>query len=110
MDERTITLTIAGMALVTCLPRLAPLLLLTGWRGGLPPAFETWLRYVPAAVLAAMLLPSLLISEQRLALRADNLYLWAALPTLAVAYKTRSLLAAVLIGVAVVAGGRLLLG
>jgi branched-subunit amino acid transport protein len=121
MDQRTITLTIVGMAVVTYLPRLLPVLLLT--QGGaeragaersektLSPPVEAWLRYVPVAVLAAMLLPSLVVvADGRANLAWDNFYLWAALPTLGVAWKTRSLFAAVLTGMAVVALGRLWMG
>jgi len=125
VDQHTITLTIIGMAVVTYLPRLLPALILTrrGSRpagseqsrtgrpaGALPPLVEAWLRYVPAAVLAAMLLPSLLVAEGQAHLAWDNLYLWAALPTLGVAWKTRSLFAAVLTGMAVVALGRMWIG
>ena len=120
MDQNTITLTIVGMAVVTYLPRLLPLLILTRNGAGqtdsaraensLSPWVEAWLRYVPVAVLAAMLLPSLLVADGRANLAWDNLYLWAALPTLGVAWKTRSLFAAVLTGMAVVALGRLWIG
>lgn len=112
MDQNLITLTIVGMAIVTYLPRLLPLLVLARERAGgtLPPLLETWLRHVPAAVLAAMLLPSLLVVDGRANLALDNLYVWAALPTLLVAWKTRSLFGSVLVGVTVVALGRLLTG
>lgn len=125
MDQNTITLTIVGMAVVTYLPRLLPLMILTRNRASpdqqdghsaaaesknLSPLVEAWLRYVPVAVLAAMLLPSLLVAEGRAHLAWDNLYLWAALPTLGVAWKTRSLFAAVLTGMAVVALARLWIG
>jgi branched-subunit amino acid transport protein len=123
MDQTVVLLTIAGMGAVTYLPRLLPLLALTrrapgGDRSGgaVSPLVEAWLRHVPAAVLAAMLFPSLLVTEGQANLSADrilsaaNLYLWGAIPTLLVAWKTRSLIGAVLAGVAVVALGRLLLG
>ena len=111
LDQTTIALTIVGMAAVTYLPRLLPLLFLTQGRdasSGLPPWVEAWLRYVPAAVLAAMLLPGLFIADGQVSLRLDNLYLWAAIPTLLIAWKTRSLVGAVLAGMAIVALGRLL--
>jgi branched-subunit amino acid transport protein len=112
-QERTVTLTLVGMGVVTYLPRLLPLLLLT-WNGrsssGLSPWVEAWLRHVPAAVLAAMLLPSLFCADGQLSLHLDNLYLWAAIPTLVIAWKTRSLFGAVIAGMAIVAVGRLLLG
>ena len=113
MDEKTIALTIAGMAVVTYLPRLLPLLTLTRQshsesRGAR--LFEAWLRHVPAAVLAAMLMPSLFVAEGRLHVSVDNLYLWAAIPTWLVAWRTRSLWAAVVTGVVVLAVARLVVG
>jgi branched-subunit amino acid transport protein len=113
LDQNAITLTIVGMGIVTYLPRLLPVLLLTRNRhsgSGLSPWIEAWLRHIPAAVLAAMLLPSLFIADGQVSLRLDNLYLWAAMPTLFIAWKTRSLFGALIAGMAVVALGRLLLG
>jgi branched-subunit amino acid transport protein len=113
LDQNTIALTIVAMGIVTYMPRLLPVLLLTrkGRSGsGLTPWIEAWLRHVPAAVLAAMLLPSLFIADGHMSLRLDNLYLWAAVPTLLIAWKTRSLFGAVIAGTAIVALGRLLLG
>jgi branched-subunit amino acid transport protein len=111
--QAAILITIAGMGLVTYLPRALPLLLLArrGRTGRTTsPLLKAWLRYVPAAVLAAMVLPSLLLPGEDAHSHIGNLYLWAALPTLGVAWKTRSLLGAVLVGVAAIALARLLLG
>ena len=108
MDQDAITLTLLGMMAVTALPRILPLWLLASRRP--PEVIEAWLRYVPVAVLAAMLLPSLLMVEGHLALRIDNLYLWAALPTLWVAIKTKSLFGSVVLGMAIVAMARWALG
>lgn len=112
MDEKRVILTIAGMGLVTYLPRALPLLFLgrAGTFGRAAPSLlDAWLRYVPPAVLAAMVFPSLLLPGGEAGSAFGNLYLWAALPTLWIAWKTRSLLGAVAVGVAVVALGRLLL-
>ena len=107
MDQTTIFLTILGMAVVTYLPRVIPLLVLTGRR--LPDVVIAWLGYVPPAVLAAMLLPSLVVSDGQLAIDVGNLFLWAALPTFAAAILTRNLFVPVLVGMAVVIIGRLLI-
>lgn len=106
MDQQTITLTIIGMAFVTYLPRLLPLWLLTSRT--LPPLVIAWLRYVPVAVLAALLLPSLVVQDGTLDLSPRNLYLWAAFPALAVALKTRSFFGTVVTGMAIVAAARYL--
>jgi branched-subunit amino acid transport protein len=105
MDQTLIFLTILGMALVTYLPRLLPVWLLATRK--LPEAAITWLRYVPAAVLSALLFPAVLVEGGRLNLAWDNLYLLAFLPTLLVAWKTRSLFGSVVVGMAIVAIVRL---
>jgi branched-subunit amino acid transport protein len=107
MDQTSIFLTILGMCLVTYLPRLLPVWLLSSRQ--LPRVVITWLRYVPAAVLSAMLLPSLLLEGSKLHLAADNLYLLAAIPTLLVAWKTRSMFGAVIVGMGLIALARLLI-
>ncbi|HNR02075.1 MAG TPA: AzlD domain-containing protein [Anaerolineaceae bacterium] len=106
MAETTLLITIIGMALVTYLPRLLPAWLLRG--RALPPFIAAWLRYVPAAVLAALLLPSLLVEGGELNLAWNNLYLWAALPAAFVALKWKSLFGTVLTGMGLVALARLL--
>lgn len=104
MDQKLILYTILGMALVTFLPRLLPLWLLSA--RSLPPLVVAWLRYVPPAVLAAMLLPAVLAPNDRVDLSSANLYLLAAIPTLLVAWRTRSLFWSVVVGMALVAIGR----
>ncbi len=108
MDETTLFLTILGMAAATYLPRLLPALYLAS--RSLPPLLVAWLRYVPVAVLAAMLLPTLVIQDGSVAPPVNNVYLWAAVPTLLMAWRTRSLFGSVLVGIATVALARLRLG
>lgn len=106
MADQALLITILGMALVTYLPRLLPAWLLRG--KNLPPFLAAWLRYIPAAVLAALLLPELLVEGGELNLAWNNLYLWAALPSALVAWKWKSLFGTVLTGMALVALARLL--
>ena len=106
MADQALLITILGMALVTYLPRLLPAWLLRGKK--LPPFLAAWLRYIPAAVLAALLLPELLVEGGELNLAWNNLYLWAALPSALVAWKWKSLFGTVLTGMALVALARLL--
>jgi branched-subunit amino acid transport protein len=108
MDQKLIFFTIVGMAVATFIPRLLPLLLLVN--RSLPKPIRDWLAYVPAAVLAAMLLPALMVNEKAIRLEIENIALWAALPTAWVAWKTRSLFAAVVTGMGIVAVSRYLLG
>lgn len=92
------------MGLVTYLPRLLPILALTGV--SLPKWLVSWLRYVPPAVLAALMLPSILIQDGQIALGFENLFLWAALPTMGIAILTKSLFPPVIIGMLIVIIGR----
>jgi branched-subunit amino acid transport protein len=96
------------MALVTFIPRLLPAWFLREKK--LPPFLISWLRYVPVAVLAALLLPSLLIQDGKMNLTLNNLYIWAALPAGYIAWKKKSLFGTVIIGMLVVAGSRWLFG
>ena len=96
------------MAVVTYLPRLLPVYFLSS--RSLPPLVVDWLRYVPVAVLAAMLFPSLLVQGDEIALAPGNLFLWAAFPTLLVAWKTRSLFGSVVVGMVLVAAARYVFG
>jgi len=108
-----IFIAILGMLAVTYVPRALPVLLLSSKK--LPQVVVAWLSYVPVAVLAAMLFPALLIPEgqaggQQIDLGLDNLFLWAAVPTLLVVWKQRSFFGAVIVGMIVVAVARLVLG
>lgn len=97
-----------GMLGVTYLPRVLPVWLFAN--KSLPPLVIAWLRYVPVAVLAAMLLPSLVLVEGQFDVSNRNLFFWAALPTFLVAWKTKSLFAPVAVGMVIVAGARFISG
>ncbi|HHZ16379.1 MAG TPA: AzlD domain-containing protein [Peptococcaceae bacterium] len=95
MESKVLVL-IIGMMLVTYLPRVLPLVVLSQVK--IPPLVLSWLGYIPVAVLAALLAPELLLQENKLALSADNPALWAALPALLVAWRTKNLFYTVLVG------------
>jgi branched-subunit amino acid transport protein len=92
-----IFLIIAGAALVTFIPRVLPLMLLS--RIQIPEWGMRWLNYVPIAVMAALVAQELLISDGSLSLSSNRAELLAALPTFLVAVKTRSLLGTVITGI-----------
>lgn len=95
-------LCIIGMCLVTLIPRVAPVTLLAG--RALPPLLERWLSFVPVSVLAALVAPELLLTEGKLNLGADNLFLIATVPTLLICwYKKGSLFGALAVGMGTVA-------
>jgi branched-subunit amino acid transport protein len=92
---------IAGTAVVTVIPRIVPLVLLS--RIKLPALFEKWLSYVPIAVLAALLAQAVAMPEGRLDLTFTNPALLASAPVLLIAALTRSLVGTVAVGVALMA-------
>jgi len=99
MSQQTkIYLVIFGMWLANYLPRMIPMVILSKLK--IPEPVIQWLGFVPVAVLAAILLPSLVMPEpaQQLSLGVQNKYLIAALPSFAVAVKTRSLVWTLLAG------------
>ena len=105
MDQNLILLTILGMTFVTYIPRLLPVWFLSSIP--LPAVVKTWLGYVTISVLAALLFPSVLFHDNKLALTPDNLFFLASIPTVLIAWKTRSLFASVIIGMVIVAIARI---
>ncbi len=106
LEQKIIFWTILGMALVSYLPRFLPILFLSG--RSLHPLLVSWLRLVPAAVLAAMLAPSLLLKDDKLAFGFDNIFLWVAVIVFPLAWRSKSLSLSVFVGMGLVALGRYL--
>ena len=84
----------AGMALVTYFTRSTMLFALGA---GVPTLFRRWLRYVPPAVLAALVVPAALAPEGHLALGP---HAWAVLVGAGCAWRTRSVLWTIVGGMA----------
>jgi branched-subunit amino acid transport protein len=91
------------MTLVTFVPRVVPILLLSGRK--MPKIIERWLSLIAPAILSALLLPELLLDRSggEPVLSLANVYLPAALPTFLVAWRTKSLFGAVVTGMITVA-------
>ena len=101
-----IALLVFLMSLVTFLPRVLPVLLLA--RRTLPAPVERWLSYVPVAVLAALLAPSLFAptGEVNLSLSINPAF-WVSIPVFIIAFLTRNLFITVLSGMLLIALARL---
>ena len=93
----TILIIILGSALVTFIPRVVPLMLLSQME--LPKWLIRWLKNVPVAVMAALLAQELLLSDNHFSLSENFLKLLAAVPAFLIAILTKSLLGTVLAGV-----------
>ncbi|MBN8635393.1 MAG: AzlD domain-containing protein [Anaerolineae bacterium] len=89
-------LLVAGMALVTFLIRY-PLLELVG-KIELPARLFKALRYVPPAVLAAIIVPSVIMPKGEIALSPANPFLVAGIVSALVAWRSKNLLLTVVIG------------
>lgn len=102
MDIRAeVLLIVLGAALVTVVPRVAPLVLLA--RIDLPGWLKVWLGYVPVAVLGALLAGELFMPAGRLVPLTSNVSILAILPAIAVAARFGSIIGAVVAGVAAMA-------
>lgn len=104
MTTLDLALCTLGMMLGTALPRALPMTLLAD--RPMPFRVRRWLAFVPAAILAALVAPDIFLREGELFVSTDNMFLLAALPTILVAWKTRSLFATLAAGMILVAVGR----
>lgn len=86
---------IIGMMLVTFLPRYIPMLIVG--RVTLPDSLFRALRYVPVAVLTAILVPEALTPDalspdKQIMLGLDNAYLYASIISVLIAWRFKNLL------------------
>jgi len=89
-------LCVVGMGLVTYLPRWLPLMWFSGRE--MNPLFVRWLTFVPAGILSALVLPSLLMDPHTKAVSLSRTEFLVALPTLAFGWWSRSLGGTVVVG------------
>jgi len=87
---------ILGMTLVTYIPRMLPVTLLSKVK--LPDTVVSILKYVGPAILASLLAPALFITDGSLNISLTNNYLLAAIPTFFTAYFSRSIFTTVFLG------------
>jgi branched-subunit amino acid transport protein len=96
MDPLTAWVLIAGIAVTSFVPRGAFILFLH--RMPLPAGVQRALRFVPAAVFAALVIPDIAVAGGALRLGLDNPKLVAALVAGPVAWRTRNTLATIVAG------------
>lgn len=117
MEQWAVFGVIAGMALVTFVPRILPMQFLRGRT--LHPLIISWLKFVPAAVLPAILVPMLLTYSEnysenggtegglsQLHFGFDNIFLWTALLCLPLTIRFKSLSLPVILGMVLIAAVR----
>ncbi|MDZ7673222.1 MAG: AzlD domain-containing protein [Halanaerobiales bacterium] len=89
-------LMILGMTLVTYIPRMLPVTLLSKVK--IPDLVVRILKFVGPAILAALLAPTLFITDGSVDISLQNNYLLAAIPTFFTAYFSRSIFTTVFAG------------
>jgi len=98
MDSWSEFFLVAGMALVTFAARY-PALAFFG-RLNPPPYVLQALKFVPPAVLTALIVPSVLLPEGELAVQLQNAALVAGVLAALIAWRTRNLLLTIVLGMA----------
>ena len=89
-------LLILGLALTSFIPRASFILLFARWP--VPALVQRALRYVPAAVFSAILVPALVLTEGALDIGLDNPRLFAGMLAGIVAWRTRNTLVTIVTG------------
>lgn len=97
MSETSIFIMIIGVSLASLLPRILPIALLS--RVTFPPLLTRWLSYVAPAVLGALTALSVLAPKGTINISMDNIFIWAFIPTVYSAVKTRSLFITLIVGI-----------
>ncbi len=101
MSGTSIWIMIIGVSLVSLLPRILPVALFSRYE--FPELLKQWLSFVAPAVLGALTALSVLAPEGDIEISIYNRYIWAFIPTLLVAIKTKSLFYSLLIGIVIMA-------
>lgn len=93
---------ILGMAVVTYLPRLLPLLLLSNRE--LPEKFAKWMSFIPVSIFAALIFSDIFFWQNQFDLNPlSNLKLLPSILTFFVAYRTKNIMWSIVFGVAGIA-------
>jgi branched-subunit amino acid transport protein len=88
-----------AVGILTFLTRLSFILLLERWQA--PPVVQSALRYVPVAVLTAIIVPELLVVDNSLDFSLGNARLIAGVIATLVAWRTKSALWTIVTGMVV---------
>lgn len=92
----TIWLAMIGLGILTFLTRFSFIALLERWQA--PLIVQRALRFVPIAVLTAIIIPELVMHDNQLDLRPDSPRLLAGLVAILVAWKTGNVLITIVAG------------
>jgi branched-subunit amino acid transport protein len=107
METQRLIFIFFGMWFVTYIPRLLPLFALSQVR--LPDRLMSWLSYLPAAILSALIFPGALMRDGAFDPGIGNPSVWALIASFAVAIRTRNLILTMVVGGGVMFLGQLFL-
>lgn len=107
MSNTSFFLLLIGCALVTFIPRAIPFLLARNFTISAP--VEKWLSYLPVCIFTGLIIESLLESSGSNSISINLEVLLATIPTIIVAFLSKSLLTTVLFGVVCMAIVRLIM-
>ncbi len=108
METKRLIFIFLGMWAVTYFPRLIPLAALSQVR--LPRVVMTWLSYLPAAILSALILPGAITADGAIDAGLANPNVMALLASFIIAVRTKSLVLTMVIGSLTVFVGQVVLG
>lgn len=97
---------IVGMALVTFATRFSCVALFR--QTGMPTWLERWLKHIPTAILIALIMPALVLPTGQIDISLHNHYLIAGVVAALVAYKSRNIIATLMLGMGTMLTLRLL--
>lgn len=97
---------IVGMALVTFATRSSCVALFR--QTGMPDWLERWLKHIPTAILTALIVPALVLPKGQIDISFHNHYLLAGFVAALVAYKSRNIVATLMLGMGTMLALRLL--
>lgn len=95
----TIWLAMIGLGILTFLTRFSFIALLERWQA--PPLVQRALRFVPIAVLTAIIIPDLVLHDGTLNIQPANPRLLAGLVAVFVAWKTKNVIWTIVAGMTV---------
>ncbi len=93
-----IVLIIIGMAVATFFTRFASVILFR--QTGVPGWFDHWMKHVPTGILTALIIPTLLLPKGYLDVSMQNHYLLAGVVAALAAYRYRSVIVTMGLGLA----------
>lgn len=99
---------VLGMAIVTFIVRYPVMVLVS--KMPMPQSIFNALRYVPPAVLAAIVVPAVLMPQGTIDVSLSNAYLVAAIVCVVVAWRTNNLVLTIILGMGAMLGWRALTG